>query len=380
MKKSILSVIALAALSVSVFQAQNVQKIVGTWQGALKSPNGQLRIVIKVSLDDDKLKAVLYSIDQRSPAIPASTVSWDGSVVKITIAALNGTFEGKVSADGNSIGGTWSQGGPPGPLDLARATPETAWAIPEPPPPPVRMAADANPTFEVATIKPSDPSRPGKLFTVRGADVVTINTTLSDLITFAYDLHPKQITGGPSWLESDKYDLNGKPDVPGQPNVAQMKVMMQKLLADRFQLKFHREKKELSVYALTVLKGGPKFSKSERDPDSLPGLFFRGPGTNLNVTNATMAQFASLMQSAVLDRPVVDQTGLNEKYDFILKWTPDQGQLLGLGGPPPPPPDPGDAPPDLFTALQQQLGLKLESTRAPADVAVIDHVERPSEN
>jgi uncharacterized protein (TIGR03435 family) len=159
-----------------------------------------------------------------------------------------------------------------------------------------------------------------------------------------------------------------------------MKVMMQKLLADRFQLKFHREKKELSVYALTVLKGGPKFSKSERDPDSLPGLFFRGPGTNLNVTNATMAQFASLMQSAVLDRPVVDQTGLNEKYDFILKWTPDQGQLLGLGGPPPPPPDPGDAPPDLFTALQQQLGLRLESTRAPADVAVIDHVERPSEN
>jgi uncharacterized protein (TIGR03435 family) len=87
-----------------------------------------------------------------------------------------------------------------------------------------------------------------------------------------------------------------------------------------------------------------------------------------------------LLQSVVLDKPVVDQTGLNEKYDFILKWTPDQGQLLGLGGAPPPPPDTVDAPPDLFTAVQQQLGLKLDSTRAPADVVVIDRIERPSEN
>jgi uncharacterized protein (TIGR03435 family) len=242
------------------------------------------------------------------------------------------------------------------------------------------MAADADPAFEVATIKPSDPSRPGKLFTVRGADVLTINTTLSDLVMYAYGLHPKQITGAPAWLESEKYDLTGRPDTPGQPSVAQMGIMLRKLIADRFELKFHRDKKEMSVYVLKVGKDGPKFAKSERDPDSLPGLFFRGPGTNLNVTNATMDQFANLLQSTVLDKPVLDQTGLNEKYDFILKWTPDPGQLLGLGGPPPPPPDPGDAPPDLFTAIQQQLGLKLESSKAPADVIVIDHVSKPSEN
>jgi uncharacterized protein (TIGR03435 family) len=156
--------------------------------------------------------------------------------------------------------------------------------------------------------------------------------------------------------------------------------MMQKLLADRFQLKFHRDTKELSVYALTAAKGGPKISKSERDPDSLPGLFFRGPGTNLYVTNAGMGEFAGLLQSAVLDRPVVDQTGLTEKYDFVLKWTPDAGQLIGLGGPPPQPTDPGDAPPDLFAAIQQQLGLKLSSTKASTDVIIIDHVEKPSEN
>ena len=378
MKRLMLSMIALAALPAGALQAQNMA---GSWQGTLQAATGrQLRIVIKIALDDDKLKAVLYSIDQPGPGIPASAITKNGSAIKMTIAALNGNYEGKVSADGNSIAGTWTQGGAPAPLNLARATPETAWAIPDPPPPPVRMAANANPAFEVATIKPSDPARPGKLFTVRGQDVVTINTTLSDLITMAYDLHPRQITGAPAWLESEKFDVTGRPDVPGQPNVAQIKIMIQKLLADRFQLKFHREKKELAVYALTVGKTGKKFAKSERDPNSLPGLFFRGPGTNLNVTNATMAEFASLMQSAVLDKPVADQTGLSEKYDFILKWTPDPGQLQGLGGPPPPPADNADAPPDLFTAIQQQLGLKLDSTKAPVDVLSIDRVEKPSAN
>jgi uncharacterized protein (TIGR03435 family) len=382
MKKLMLWTVALVALPLVALQAQNAQKATGTWQGALKSPNGQqLRIVFQVSVEADKLKAVMYSIDQRSPAIPVTTITLDGSTVKMAIGAVNGNYEGKLSDDGNSITGTWTQGAP-APLNLVRATPETAWAIPEPPPPPVRMAANADPAFEVATIKPSNPARPGKLFTVKGADVITINTTLSDLITMAYDLHLKQISGAPSWVESEKFDLTGRPDVPGQPNVAQMKIMIQKLLADRFQLKFHREKKELSVYALTVGKGGPKFAKSERDPNGLPGLFFGGPGPgmNFNVTNATMPQFASVMQGSVLDRPVVDQTGLAEKYDFILKWTPGPGEFLTMGGPPPSPPDSVDAPPDLFTAIQQQLGLKLDSTRAPADVIVLDRVEKPSDN
>jgi hypothetical protein len=181
MKKWMVWTIALTALIAVAMEIPNAEKITGKWQGALKVPNGQLRIVIEILSDSGKLKANFYSIDQRSPAIPASTVAWDGSTLKMTIAALNGNYEGRLSADGNSISGTWSQGGPPMPLDLARATPETAWAIPEPPPPPRRMAADANPEFEVATIKPSNLSRPGKLFTIRGSDVITINTTLSDL-------------------------------------------------------------------------------------------------------------------------------------------------------------------------------------------------------
>ena len=377
--------IALAVLSAgaSLAPAFAQQNIVGTWQGTLKAGPQELRTVIKISMTDaEKLTAVFYSIDQRSPAIPVTTFTRNGSTVKMTINALNGTYEGRVSGDGNTIEGTWTQGGPPAPLTLTRATNETAWTIPEPPPPPKPMAADARPAFEVATIKPSDPARPGKLFTVRGQEVITINTTLSDLITMAYDLHVKQITGAPAWLESEKYDITGKPEIPGQPNIAQLKIMIQKLLADRFQLKFHREKKELSVYAITVAKTGEKVTKSQSDPNALPGLFFgRAPaGMNFNVRNATIAEVASVLQGSVLDKPVVDQTGLKEKYDFILKFTPDPGQMTGLGGAPPPPPDNIEAPPDIFAAFQQQLGLKLESTKAPADVIVIDRVEKPSEN
>jgi uncharacterized protein (TIGR03435 family) len=123
----------------------------------------------------------------------------------------------------------------------------------------------------VATIKPSDPARPGQVVTLRGVDVITMNTTLHDLINLAYWLHPKQLAGGPAWTEADKFDVAGKPDAPGQPNVDQMKMMIQKLLAERFQLKFHFEKKDLSVYAITTAKTGAKMTKSQDDPKGLPG-------------------------------------------------------------------------------------------------------------
>jgi uncharacterized protein (TIGR03435 family) len=264
-------------------------------------------------------------------------------------------------------------------LNLKRATAETAWAIPEPPPPPKPMAADAVAEFEVATIKPSKPDQQGKGFMVRGCQFSTINTSLSDLITFAYGIHAKQILSGPGWLETEKYDLAAKPNGEGQPNDKQWKTMIQKLLAERFKLAFHRDKKELGVYAIVVGKNGPKMTKSEGDPNGLPGLFFRGLGV-LPAINATMADFAGVMQSAVLDRPVVDHTELTGRWDFTLTWTPDEFQFGGLGIKVPPPSKDAAAPPDLFTAFQEQLGLKLESTKAPAEVLVIDHVEKPTEN
>ena len=240
------------------------------------------------------------------------------------------------------------------------------------------MAADAHLVFEVATIKPTAPGTPGKAITMRGPhQFVTINTSLNDLITFAYGIHPNQITGGASWLESEFFDIQAEPEAPGTPNRKQLEVMLQALLADRFKLTFHKDKKELSVYAITVGKNGPKLTKSAGDPNGLPGLGFRGLGA-MNAVNSNMSDFAGLMQSVVLDRPVVDQTGLSGRFDFQLNWTPDASQFGGRGGAAKA--DDPNAPPDLFAAIQEQLGLQLKGVKTAVDVLVIDRVEKPSAN
>jgi uncharacterized protein (TIGR03435 family) len=180
-------------------------------------------------------------------------------------------------------------------------------------------------------------------------------------------------------MTSDPYDVTGLPGAPGIPNQEQLRGMVRQLLEDRFQLAFHRETRDQSVYAIVMGEGGHKLARNDSNPQGLPSLLFRGLGM-LPAVNATMADLAGVMQAAVMDRPVVDQTGLEGKYDFTIRWTPDESQFAGLGVRVPPPSDDPNAPPGLFTAFQEQLGLKLESTRAPAEVLVIDRVERPSEN
>jgi len=159
-----------------------------------------------------------------------------------------------LSGDGTTINGTFTQGSPL-PLVLVKATPGTEWAIPDAPPPPKVMAANANPSFEVASIKPSVPESRGMAITVGrgGANTFnTLNTPVSELMKFAFGIHVKQVVGGPSWLDSDKFDIVAKPDTAGMPNATQLRSMVQKLLAERFGLVFHREKKELSAYVITV--------------------------------------------------------------------------------------------------------------------------------
>jgi uncharacterized protein (TIGR03435 family) len=357
-------------------QAKGIE---GTWQGTIHVPNGpQLRTVLKVTgTAPNNLKVVLYSIDQGGQPIPATSASFADGTFKYAIQFIDGSYEGKMSGDGNSISGTWTQGPRNFALVLERATPETAWTIPAPPPKIPAMAVDADPNFEVATVKPSPPGRPGKAFTVRGTHVLTINTSVVDLLQMAYNIQQKQIAGGPSWISSDKFDIDGVPDVPGTPSVQQLQILIQKLLANRFALKFHRETKSMSAYVLTVGKNGPKIQKD--DSSGLPSLFFPQLGTFI-VRNATMDEVAQILQGSVLDRPVVNNTGLQGHWDFTLKWTPDESQFGGLGIKVPPPSNAADAPPPLFTAIQEQIGLKLEAGKAPVPVLVIDHVEPPSPN
>jgi uncharacterized protein (TIGR03435 family) len=382
--------VAAVALFVLVAAAQSpaqtstdnkTQSIADTWQGTLHAGR-DLRTVVKITkADNGGYKAVFYSIDQGGDGLPVNTITVDGATVRMTLTIIAGTYEGKLSPDGKTITGTWSQGPDPLPLVLTRATRETAWTIPPPTPKLPPMDVNANPRFEVATIKPSKPDDQRKAFIIQGRYFKIINQPLTAILSFSYDVQAKQIIGLPPWADTDKYDIDAEPDGEGAPSNKQWKAMLQKLVAERFKLTFHQEKRELAVYVLSVGQTGPKLTKSEGDANGLPALYFRGKLGDLGVRNATMADFTGLMQQAVLDRPVLDQTGISGRYDFTLVWTPDDSQFAGLGVQiPPPPADDGKAPPNLYTAIQEQIGLKLEATKTPADVKVVDHVEKPSEN
>jgi uncharacterized protein (TIGR03435 family) len=163
-----------------------------------------------------------------------------------------------------------------------------------------------------------------------------------------------------------------------------MKAMMQQLIVERFGLQFHNDKRELQAYSITVVKGGEKIKKEETVKLPLPG-FGGMPQRGFNVRNATIAEFGSVLQAQFMDLPVVDQTNLGDtRYSFILKFTPDAGMRPFGGQAPPPNAQPAtpdlDAPPDLYAAMEQQLGLHMQKTRTAAPVMVIDKVEKPSDN
>jgi uncharacterized protein (TIGR03435 family) len=220
------------------------------------------------------------------------------------------------------------------------------------------------PAFEAASIKPATPGdRSGRFATMQGAhQFVARNYTLKYLVSFAYNIPPRLISGGPAWTDSDLYNILAATPGEDRPSVDEQMLMTRKLLEDRFKLAFHREKKELPVYLLTVVRTGSKLKESTA-PDSQPVLVNRVFPNRilLPARNATMEQFASMLQRAVLDRPVLDKTELPGKYDFDLEWPPDDTQFGGAL----PPVRPEDVEkPDFFAALQQQLGLRMESGRA----------------
>jgi uncharacterized protein (TIGR03435 family) len=385
-RKLLLALAAAVAISIPVVfglvhvqQADalpSAQEIAGTWQGTLHT-GLDLRGVIEISkAKNGEYSGIFYSIDQSSSSVPVTRITLEGATVKMSIVdvAVGGAFEGKLSSDGMSIVGTWSQLSFVHPLTLSRATPQTAWEIPKPRQP---MAADADPSIVTATIKPSNPSEPSKAFAVKLSRLTAANFTLSNLISLAYEINSKQIIGAPAWVDAEKLDITAQYNGEGEPSPSQLRAMVRKLLAQRFKLGLHRDKKELPVYALSKTGSDPKLTRSTADPNQLPDLFFQVLG-KLKVSNGTMRDFVSVMQSGVLDRPVLNRTGIAGKYDFTLNWTPDDSQFPGLGVTIPHPTG-ATAPPPLSAAIQAQLGLKLDSTMASVQVFVIDHVEKPVE-
>jgi uncharacterized protein (TIGR03435 family) len=225
-------------------------------------------------------------------------------------------------------------------------------------------------TFAVASIRPSaaevkfehDGSTETTSGTLRMQDV-----SVETCIKWAYGVQESQIAG-PAWIDSDKFDITAKADGPTTDD--QMKLMMQALLADRFKLSFHHQDKELKAFVLTVAKGGVKATPAAA-PDAKP---FRQNSANGSVVKSmTIQQFGDFI-SQPLHMPVVDQTGLAGKYDFVLDFTPYLPDAHNMG------PDRPDSTSILMAALQGELGIKMEARKTPVDVMVIDHVERPSAN
>jgi uncharacterized protein (TIGR03435 family) len=228
---------------------------------------------------------------------------------------------------------------------------------------------EARVSFEVASIKlhpgtitmSSDPA-------VRGRRVTGTASTLLDLITTAYGVKYEQVSGGPGWVDSDHYDIDAKAEGEGTLTKEQARQMLQTLLAERFQLKIHRETKEVPVYALVVGRNGPKLKETSADA---PGNnFVRGSGAGLHMeaTRGTMEQLARQLSNTA-GRPVVDKTGLTGYYAYTLDWIPASRT-----------PEPDSDTPSMLTAIQEQLGLKLERARGPIEMLLVDHAEKPSEN
>ncbi|HEY7190354.1 MAG TPA: TIGR03435 family protein [Vicinamibacterales bacterium] len=234
------------------------------------------------------------------------------------------------------------------------------------------------PSFEVATIKPTAPDdRSGRFLTMQGAhQLVVKGYTLKFMVAAAHNLPPRLIAGGPAWADSDRYDIVAATPGDNRPTLDQQMAMLRTLLAERFKLAIHHESRELPVYELTVARRGAKLETSTA-PDQQPLLVNKVFPTHIELParNATMAQFASMLQRSVLDRPVVDKTGLAGRYDFNLEWTPDDTQFDGRL---PPSLTTSGEKPDLVAALEAQIGLKLETSRGSVDVIVIDSVDRPT--
>ena len=225
------------------------------------------------------------------------------------------------------------------------------------------MAKEAHPSFEVATVKPSDPKDNSTGFHTQGRRVFVENETVRNMLMAVYDLQPRQIAGQPDWVDSERFDVQGVPDQNGMPSWPQYQEMVRKLLADRFGLKFHRESREMTVYALKVAKGGPKLTPSNAGPEALDQT---GNANMMRFRANSMPDFVRELD-AMVDRPVVDETGLQGRFDFTLRWRPEGA----------PADDPNAAEP-LFTAIPEQLGLRLEAAKAPAEVLVVDHIDRPT--
>ena len=351
------------------------QTITGTWQGTLPSGDNP-RIVLKiVKSDDGSLRGGLIRIDRSPDAMPLSSVNFVAPNLSVDQIYAGFGFQGKLSADGKSMEGTWTQDKQTFPLTLFLAAPDALWKHdgPEPLRP---MAAAADPAFEVATIKLSPPDSKETSIGWRTRHFTATSNTVLDLVKFAYNMRGRQISGGPPWMSEMKFDIAGEPDAEGLPSEDQYHRMVQKLLADRFHLKFHTIQQIFPVYALTLGTSPLKVTKSDLNFNGRGSIYVKEQAdgqTLVQFAGHTMASFDDLLMNFIQDRQIVDETGLTGLFDITLTFP--TSALQGSHGS-----GPEDERANAFIQALQAVGFKLLPKKEPLDVIVIDHIEQPSPN
>lgn len=368
MKKVYLFFVGLVMLLGGVLRAQTVT---GTWQGTLPISENP-RIVLKISKGDEgELRGVFYRIDQYADSLPLSSVSFHAPELSIVSAIQESSYQGKLSADGQSITGTWTQNKQSYRLTFVATTPSTVWtygnsAIV----PPMSLVAD--PTFEVATIRLSPPDAGPRSGSGHTRIFSAKNATVDGLIKLAYQVRDRQLEGEPAWASEQKFDIQAIPDVPGTPNDDQVRTMLKKLLADRFHLSFHKVQRTFSVYALTVEKDSPKLVKSDPTVNRFAHIMTRQqPDGQMLVEFIydSMPEFADILMNFIPERQIVDETGLVGRFDFTMIMPMSVLQSN----------DDNEKAAAFFEALKP-LGFKLVPKKEPLDVFVIDRLEKPSPN
>jgi uncharacterized protein (TIGR03435 family) len=383
MKRALLGCAAFAFISfvfISFFQAataglqaqSSTSSIAGTWQGALALPNGNsARVVISLAKNPDgTFHGGLKFIDNDAGLVLTS-ITFMAPDLAVTQSLVNMSFHGKLSADGQSIIGTWSQGKLTLPLTLTLATPASLWKPAGPPP----MAADADPSYEVAVIKPALPEEQHPVWNMRTPEFHATGTNAAELIKMVYKIRGRQIMNAPPWVEADKFDITAKPDPPGVPTDDQTRIMIRKLLTERFHLVCHTGTQDFPVLVMTLDPKGPRLTPSDPNFNVHGGMLLRQDGDDmqLHLSGVTMQDFLKDLMDRYRDKQIVDETGLTGTYDITLHLPPAALQGTGDGG----------AEEEVGTdyiAAAEHAGFKFVSKKVPQPVVIIDHIDPPTPN
>ncbi|MGD0347327.1 MAG: TIGR03435 family protein [Terracidiphilus sp.] len=362
--------VALAGL---IVHAQtSIPTIAGTWQGALALPNGNsVRVAFAIAKNPDgSLHGGIKYVDGNAGLV-LSSVTFSAPDLAVTQSMISMAYHGKLSADGQSIIGTWSQGDRTLPLTLALATPDTLWKQAGPPP----MAADADPSYEVAVIKPALPEEQHPIWNLETPEFHATGTNAAELIKMVYKIRGRQIINAPPWVESDKFDITAKPDTPGVPTDDQSRVMIRKLLSERFHLACHTGTQDFPVLVMTLDPKGTRPTPSDPNFNAHGGMIFRQEGGDvvLHLSGVDMPAFLKILMDRYRVKQIVDETGLTGTYDITLRLPPAAMQGTGDGG----------AEEEVGTdyiAAAEHAGFKFVSKKVPTPVVIIDHIDPPTPN